>query len=241
MMADKRTPVSTGQEVDTDRAVATRMRQVVGQGVLILAILIVTSGNWRWPWLWVYLLLSVCVLAVNARVLPRELMAERGTGHRQENVASWDRVISLLVGLTMLAVLVVCGLDERFGWSPPLSLAVHLLGAAGFVLGQLLFTWAMVSNAFFSTMVRLQAERGQAVASGGPYRYVRHPGYVGYIVAALGNAVLLGSLWGLVPAAVIGVGMIVRTALEDRTLQEQLEGYREYAQRVRYRLVPRIW
>jgi protein-S-isoprenylcysteine O-methyltransferase Ste14 len=141
----------------------------------------------------------------------------------------------------MLAVLVICGLDERFGWSPPLSLAVHVLGAAGFVLGQLLFTWAMASNVFFSTMVRLQAERGQAVASSGPYRYVRHPGYVGYTVAALGNALLLGSLWGLVPAAVVGVGMVVRTALEDRTLQEQLEGYKEYAQRVRYRLVPGIW
>ena len=240
-MTEERTQMAPGQDADTDRAVAARIRQVVGQFGLILAILVLTSGNWRWPWLWVYLLLSVCLLAVNARVLPRELMAERGAGHRRENVARWDRVLSTLIGLTMLVVLAVCGLDERFGWSPPLSLAVHLLGAAGFVLGQLLFTWAMASNVFFSTMVRLQAERGQAVASGGPYRYVRHPGYVGYVVAALGNAVVLGSLWGLVPAAVVGVGMIVRTALEDKTLQEQLEGYKEYAQRVRYRLVPGIW
>jgi len=240
-MAEERTPMAAGQEMETDRAVAARMRQVIGQFALIFAILVVTSGNWRWPWLWVYLLLSLCVLAVNARVLPRELVAERGAGHRQENVASWDRVLSTLIGLTMLVVLAVCGLDERFGWSPPLPLAVHLLGAAGYMLGHLLFTWAMASNVFFSTMVRLQAERGQAVASGGPYRYVRHPGYVGYTVAGLGNALLLGSLWGLVPAAVVGVGMIVRTALEDRTLQEQLEGYAEYAQRVRYRLVPGIW
>jgi protein-S-isoprenylcysteine O-methyltransferase Ste14 len=240
-MADNTTQEPTGQDTEMDRAVATRIRQVIGQFVLIFAILVVTSGNWRWPWLWVYLLLSVCALAVNARVLPRELVAERGAGHRQENVASWDRVLSTLIGLTMLVVLGVCGLDERFGWSPPLSVAVHVLGAAGFVLGQLLFTWAMASNVFFSTMVRLQAERGQAVASGGPYRYVRHPGYAGYVIAALGNALLLGSLWGLVPAAAVGVGMIVRTALEDRTLQEQLQGYGEYAQRVRYRLVPGIW
>ena len=240
-MSDSRIHPETAEKSETDRAVAARMRQVVGQFGLILVILVLASGDWRWPWLWVYLLLSVCLLAVNARVLPRELMAERGTGHRQENVASWDRVLSTLIGLTMLVVLAVCGLDERFGWSPPLSLAVHVLGAAGFVLGQLLFTWAMASNVFFSTMVRLQAERGHTVASGGPYRYVRHPGYVGYTVAALGNALVLGSLWGLVPAAVVGLGMIVRTALEDRTLQEQLEGYKEYAQRVRYRLVPGIW
>jgi protein-S-isoprenylcysteine O-methyltransferase Ste14 len=240
-MTEDRTQMAPGQSEDMDRAVAARMRQVIGQSVLIVALLFVGSGNWRWAWAWIYVLLSLCLLAVNARVLPRELMAERGAGHRRENVASWDRAISLLVGLTMLVVLVVCGLDERFGWSPPLPLAVHLLGAAGFVLGQLLFTWAMASNVFFSTMVRLQAERGQTVASGGPYRYVRHPGYTGYVIAGLGNAVLLGSLWGLVPAAVVGVGMIVRTALEDRTLQEQLEGYKEYAQRVRYRLVPGIW
>ena len=240
-MTEERMPTPTGQNEDMERAVAARMRQVAGQFVLIVAILVVTSGNWRWPWLWIYVLLSVCVVAVNARVLPRELMAERGTGHRHENVAAWDRVLSTVIGLTMLVVLVVCGLDERFGWSPPLSPGLHLLGAAGFVLGQLLFTWAMASNVFFSTMVRLQAERGQAVASSGPYRYVRHPGYVGYTVAALGNALLLGSLWGLVPAGVVAVGMVVRTALEDRTLQEQLEGYREYAQRVRYRLVPGIW
>jgi protein-S-isoprenylcysteine O-methyltransferase Ste14 len=241
IMADDTTQTPTNQDVDTDRAVAARIRQVIGQSVLILAVLIVTSGNWRWTWLWVYVLLSLCLLAVNLRLVPRELIAERGTGHKRENVASWDRVIGILIGLTMLALPVVAGLDQRFGWSPPLPLAVHLLGAAGLVLGQLLFTWSMVSNVFFSTMVRLQTDRGQTVASSGPYRYVRHPGYAGYIIAALGNAVLLGSLWGLVPAAVAGVGMVVRTALEDRTLQEELEGYAEYAQRVRHRLVPGIW
>jgi protein-S-isoprenylcysteine O-methyltransferase Ste14 len=109
------------------------------------------------------------------------------------------------------------------------------------LLSQGLFTWAMVSNPFFSTMVRIQTDRGQTVATGGPYRWVRHPGYVGYILSAVSTALLLGSLWALVPAVLTGVLLVVRTALEDRTLLEELEGYEEYARQVRYRLVPGVW
>jgi len=132
-------------------------------------------------------------------------------------------------------------LDERFGWSPPQATAIHVLGLILMALGQLLFTWAMVSNPFFSTAVRIQIDRGHTVASGGPYRYVRHPGYVGYIVFLLATPLIFGSLWGLLPAAITGMLFIVRTALEDKTLLQELDGYKEYAQRVRYRLLPPLW
>jgi protein-S-isoprenylcysteine O-methyltransferase Ste14 len=99
----------------------------------------------------------------------------------------------------------------------------------------------MLTNEFFSRDVRIQEDRGHAVVSDGPYRLVRHPGYAGFIVATLATPLVLGSLWALIPAALATAGLVVRTALEDRTLKEELDGYREFAQQTRYRLLPGIW
>jgi protein-S-isoprenylcysteine O-methyltransferase Ste14 len=222
-----------------DQAVAKRVRQVIGQFVLIIAALVITSGRPTWVWLWVYILAGLAVGVLNARVVPRELAAERGQPGK--NVKPWDRRLAGLGGLSSLATLLVAGLDQRFGWSTPVNTWVHLLGLACFLLGNLLFTWAMVSNPFFSTAVRLQWDRGHKVAAGGPYRYVRHPGYVGYVVMTIGGALLLGSLWALAPAALTAALLLMRTALEDQTLRQELDGYEAYAQRVRYRLLPGIW
>jgi protein-S-isoprenylcysteine O-methyltransferase Ste14 len=109
------------------------------------------------------------------------------------------------------------------------------------VLGWALFMWAMGANAFFSEAVRIQEERGHTVVTDGPYRYVRHPGYVGAILALFATPLLLGSLWALIPAGLATIGYVVRTALEDKTLQEELDGYTEYAQQTRYRLLPGVW
>jgi protein-S-isoprenylcysteine O-methyltransferase Ste14 len=108
-------------------------------------------------------------------------------------------------------------------------------------LGYALSSWAMLSNPFFSGTVRIQGERGHSVATAGPYHYVRHPGYSGWILANLTTPVALGSLWGLLPGLLVVLGFVVRTAMEDRTLQTELDGYKEYTQQVRYRLVPGIW
>ena len=227
------------QESAASRAVAKRMRQVLGQFVFLIVIMATTSGRITWTWMWVYVGAGVVILAVNASVLPRELIAERG--QPGENVKSWDRRLTSLAIIPSLAIPVVAGLQERFGWLPEVSQSVHLCGLGLMVMGQLLFTWAMVSNKYFSTAVRIQMDRGHTVAAGGPYRYVRHPGYVGHIVSSAGTALLLGSPWALVPVAVLAVLLVMRTAREDRTLLEELEGYHEYAQEVRYRLVPAIW
>jgi len=135
----------------------------------------------------------------------------------------------------------VAGLDERFGWSHQITPVIHLIGLTFYGLGQGLFSWAMASNKNFSTAVRIQMDRGHTVATSGPYRYIRHPGYMGYIVSSLGMALALGSLWAIIPAGLIACFLVVRTVLEDRTLQDELPGYKDYAQGVRYRLLPGIW
>jgi len=116
--------------------------------------------------------------------------------------------------------------------------------AAGWIvmaLGYGLFSWAMVSNKFFSAMVRIQDERGHTVALGGPYRFVRHPGYIGIIVYCLAAPVMFSAWWAYIPALGLCVTIVYRTILEDRTLQRELDGYAAYGQRVRYRLVPGVW
>jgi protein-S-isoprenylcysteine O-methyltransferase Ste14 len=129
----------------------------------------------------------------------------------------------------------------RFGWSGNVPLPVYPTAAFVWVLGFALISWAMASNRFFSTVVRIQQEREHAVVTAGPYQYVRHPGYVGFTVMMLVTPLLLGSWWALIPVACAIVVIIVRTALEDRTLQTELAGYSDYAQRVRYRLLPGVW
>ena len=119
--------------------------------------------------------------------------------------------------------------------------AVHLAGLVISLLGFGVFLWAMAANAFFAEGVRIQEERGHTVATGGPYRLVRHPGYVGAILSMGATPFLLGSWWALVPAGLGVGGYLLRTALEDRTLQEELPGYREYTHQTRYRLLPGIW
>lgn len=228
-----------GKGFGAKHPVAKRLLQVVGQFAFIGIVLFVCAGTLDWLWAWVYFAAVILILLVNAVVMPRELISERGAV--KENVKTWDKWIAMAMLVLSLALYGIAGLDERFSWSPDMSPALHVFGLIIFILSNLLFTWAMVSNPFFSTAVRIQSERGQQVASGGPYRYVRHPGYVGYIVSSLATPLLLGSWCAFGPAALLAVTMIVRTAWEDKTLNQELAGYIEYAVHVRYRLVPGVW
>jgi protein-S-isoprenylcysteine O-methyltransferase Ste14 len=207
------------------------------------AVLFAFAGRLDWLWAWAYLGLYVCWLGVNALVLlphHADLVAERSRG-AAPGAKRWDRALGLLIAPLGLGVLAVAGLDVRFGWTQGFPWAAHLGGMAGQLAGWALFTWAMASNPYFSSVVRIQRERGHTVCRGGPYAYVRHPGYVGYIVSAVTLPLLLGSWWAGLPTAGLVAVMLVRTALEDRTLQSELDGYRDYATRVRYRLVPGAW
>jgi protein-S-isoprenylcysteine O-methyltransferase Ste14 len=111
----------------------------------------------------------------------------------------------------------------------------------GVVLGYGLGTWAMVTNAFFSSVARIQEDRDQSVITGGPYRIVRHPAYAGGVVSSIAIPLMLGSFWALIPAGIALIFLVIRTKNEDEMLMEELPGYSDYAQQTRYRLVPGIW
>jgi protein-S-isoprenylcysteine O-methyltransferase Ste14 len=225
---------------DLTAAIRRRILQVVFQMLILIAILFISSGRLDWIWVWAYIGVGLGILAVNALVMSPELIAERGR-FGEEGTREWDKVIATIIILPTLALPLMAGLDERFGWSPDLDTVIHITGLILLVLGQGLFTWGMVANKFFSTSVRIQMERDHTVVSSGPYQYVRHPGYVGMIVGWFATSLLFGSLWSLIPAGIAACLLVVRTSLEDKTLIEDLDGYKEYADHVRYRLLPGVW
>jgi protein-S-isoprenylcysteine O-methyltransferase Ste14 len=213
--------------------------------LLLPAVLFIAAGRLDWLWAWVYVGIVVFFTFVSRIIVIRtnpDLIAERAQSLEREDIRGWDRLILfflLLVG--PLAMMIVAGLDERFGWSPQISVALRLVALAIMVLGYTVGTWAMAVNRYYSAVVRIQKDRGQTVITDGPYRFVRHPSYATGNVASLMIPILLGSLWALIPCGLVVLGTIIRTALEDKTLLEELDGYKEYAARVRYRLLPGIW
>jgi protein-S-isoprenylcysteine O-methyltransferase Ste14 len=226
-------------------AIVTRylVRETMGTVIAGVA-LFWSAGTIAWPMGWIVFGIYVAWVAGMATVLIKlepELIAER-LGPKKGG-KSWDVVALMVLGLANLARLIVAGLDFRYGWTPAgtFSLPVMLVAAAFSAAGYGFMVWATASNAFFSQQVRLQEERGQKVATGGPYRFVRHPGYAGSLVFEALSPIALGSLWAFIPSLVGAVTLVVRTALEDKALHAELPGYPEYAAKTRYRLVPGIW
>ncbi len=211
--------------------------------LVVAALLFLSVGRLDWVWGWVLVGVYVTWDTVVALLLiPKSpgLLAERA--EIQKGAKGWDVVlVSLAASLTPMVTWIVAGLDARSGWPGQISLALQIGALAIVVLGFALVTWAMASNEFFSAVVRIQDDRGQTVVTSGPYRYVRHPGYVGAILFQVATPLLLGSLWALIPGGLSLPLYVIRTALEDKTLQEELDGYRDYAQQVRYRLLPGVW
>ena len=139
-----------------------------------------------------------------------------------------------------LIILATAILDSRFSWSPSVAMPLRILGGIGVAWGLVFSGWAMSSNTHYSATLS-QSQRGHKLASSGPYRFVRHPGYAGFIISWLGAPLLLGSLWALVPSFIGSWLTVMRTATEDRILHQELPGYGEYAQLVRFRLLPGVW
>jgi len=191
-----------------------------------------------WAALGVWLIWFIATDSLLLRSNP-DLMAERLSPPR--GAKTWDRTILSILRLTQLARYISAGLDQRYGWTGGFPISVEIAALVVCVLSYALLAWAMASNAFFSQVVRIQSERGHAVVREGPYRYVRHPAYVGMILFELALSTLLASWWALVASGLCAILIILRTALEDRTLKNELIGYQEYARQVRYRLLPGIW
>jgi len=223
-------------------------RQWIGVVVVYVSIplvLLVCGGDFGWWQAWVYSLLIVAA-GIGGRIWAERrhpgLLAERQSIEKIQSAKPWDKVLAPLMALTIVFPLViVAGLDHRHGWSPVFPLSLIVLGFILISLGYAFATWALVENRFFSSTVRIQTDRGHVVCDSGPYQIVRHPGYAGNIPALLGIVLALSSVWTLIPAAVALIIAVIRTVLEDQTLQAELPGYRDYARRVSYRLIPGIY
>lgn len=208
--------------------------------LMLAAALFLSAGRLDWPMGWAMIGFFVVVGIVGFLILPSELIVERSSG--QPDARLYDVVVAGLGGLFLYPItFAFCGLDFRFGWSPQLPLLFRSVAFGLCVVGYAFSMWAARSNPFFSTVVRVQRERNHHAIDRGPYALVRHPGYAGAILAHVVLPVALGCLWGLI-AAVIGITLLVlRTTYEDERLANELEGYREYQQRVGWRLFPGVW
>jgi protein-S-isoprenylcysteine O-methyltransferase Ste14 len=202
------------------------------------ALLFGAARRWDLPFFWAYLGVLVAFLLAFLLTADPSLRQERlgkGSGDR-------GRHFRLILAPFILGHFLVAGLDAgRFRWSDPVALEVQGGALAGFAAAFGLILWAMAVNRFFSPAVRIQKERGHHVICAGPYRCVRHPGYLGMVIASLCSGPALGSWWAMLPIAPYTLMVIGRTALEDRFLHRHLAGYPEYAAHVRYRLLPGLW
>jgi len=227
--------------MDTKLAIRYSVRETMGLVAMAVA-LFWSAGTIDWWPGWAALAVMAGWITATAIVIFRfnpSLLAER-LGPRR-GAKPWDMAIMSILGLTQLARYIVAGLDKRYGWTDGFPFTAQVIALAICVLGYALVVWATASNPFFSQIVRIQPERGHTVVTAGPYRYVRHPAYIGAILFELAVPVLLAS-WGVL--AISGLGallLIIRTALEDHTLQTELPGYVDYSRQVRHRLVPGIW
>ncbi|GAA0681524.1 isoprenylcysteine carboxylmethyltransferase family protein [Marinobacterium maritimum] len=239
--------MSSNEDVP-NAAQAGSPRQWIRVVILYLCIplvLLVCGGDFDWWQAWLY---SVLILAagIGGRIWAEQrnpgLISERQNKNNFQKAKAWDKVLAPLMAVSIaFPTVIVAGMDHRFNWSPEFPLWLIVTGFILISLGYAFAAWAVAENRFFSSVVRIQTDRGHVVCDTGPYQFVRHPGYAGNILALFAIVLALGSLWTLIPAAMATIIAVIRTALEDQTLQEELPGYRDYAQRVRYRLIPWIY
>ena len=224
------------------------MARVIAQLLVFVVIFpmlpLFVSGQWNWLAAWIFALTYIVAFAVSRVLVARrypDLLGERAKFLAHEDTKSWDKVLAPLLAASTVLLFVVIGLDKRFGWSPTFSPAVVIAAYGVILFGWVVGSWALLENRYFSGVVRLQRDRGQRVVNTGPYHWIRHPGYSGGLLTYLATPIFLSSLVGILPALLLMAVLIVRTRLEDATLQAELDGYAAYAGDVRYRLVPGVW
>lgn len=202
------------------------------------------SGQWRWWEAWTYAILSILGFVLSRALAARrhpDILAERARSIELQGAKSWDKILAPMLAFGSLLILVVAGVDRIYGWTDPYSLNAKIISLVVILLGYVVGSWALIENRYFSGVVRIQKDRDHHVVTTGPYRFIRHPGYAGALWTYLATPVLLDSNWAFIPALLLLGVLILRTSLEDRTLQTELPGYAEYAQRIRFRLLPGIW
>jgi protein-S-isoprenylcysteine O-methyltransferase Ste14 len=211
--------------------------QTLGVIVVVAVILFGAAGRIDIPMFWLYVAVIAAISAAGLFLIDEDLAQERRRPGGQP-----PGVRLLLIALLCLLHWSIAGLDRgRLHWSDTVPLWLRIAALLVFTLGLALFIWAMHVNRFFSSVVRIQQERGHHVVTAGPYRWVRHPGYAGAIPAAVASGIALCS-WLATALGVLAVPLLLwRTIAEDRMLRAELPGYRDYAQSVRWRLLPGVW
>lgn len=210
--------------------------------LIFSAILFLSAGKLNYMQGFIYLATNLVTTLLNFWSIRNnpELMSERSKVG--EGAKAWDKMVLGLSAITYLSCIVVAGLDSgRFRWSPNFHWAMYALGIILTLVGQLIFLAARKENKYFSSVVRIQTDRGHSVCDTGIYKMVRHPGYVGMIISLLALPLLVGSLWSIIPVWVAVILLLIRTYLEDETLKKELPGYTDYAQKTKQRLIPKIW
>jgi len=219
-----------------------RIRGITGgiiSAVIMGLLLFVPAGTIDWFMAWILIVIYIVSIIVNNLVISPDLIRERSNKHG--DAKPWDRNLVVIIIIAGFLSLIISGLDFRFSWTGSLSSLVQGGGLVLVILSTALVIWAMISNPFFSARIRIQSDRNQTVISTGPYKYIRHPGYAGWILYVLSVPLMLGSLWALLPAIVAAGLDVIRTYLEDRILMAELAGYADYTRRVPNRLVPGVW
>ena len=230
-----------------NRNVTARSARNVVRMVLFTAIWLTAlfgcAGHWDWTRGWLFVAIYVGTMGIMGVVVRRAqpgLLDERSKWRRKDT-KPWDRIfLAIFVPLSTFQP-AIAGLDvERYHWSHLAEWALYA-GILLFLPSSALIAWSLATNRHAESTVRIQTDREHKVVTGGPYRFVRHPMYVGAMLMYPAVALMLGSLWAMAVAALIGVLFICRTALEDRTLRRELAGYQDFAARTRYRLLPGVW
>jgi len=228
--------------LNTNRALA---RYFLQSGVFVLffaASLFFSANRFDWAMGWVFIaIVAVSQISIAAILIMRnpELMGERAESKGKRDL---DRILAGIMALFgPISMCIVAGLNFHHGWLPKISLTLQMTGVLFAILGSILTAWAMASNKFFYGVLRIAQEKGHSVCANGPYQYVRHPGYLGAIFFDLATPLILNSVWAYIPAVLTVYAIFMRTSLEDKALQIGLDGYKNYAQQVRYRLLPAVW
>lgn len=214
--------------------------RVISGIILMFAILFISAGRLDYWYGWVYFLLWIYVELFTWLIVPSELVQERikpGPGTKK-----WDYVFLAFFLLLTYIIPLIAALDGgRYHWTGDFPIWVNVVAFVVILLGYSLMILSLWKNRFFSTTVRIQKERGHFVVDKGPYAFIRHPGYAGLIISSFGIAIALNSFRALIPAGLYTIALIIRTYLEDVTLQKELPGYTDYAAKVKYRLIPKVW
>jgi protein-S-isoprenylcysteine O-methyltransferase Ste14 len=209
--------------------------------ILMIGLLFLVAGRWDYWQAWVYTIINTIVLILMGTLLTKnsELVEERL--NPKEGMKGWDKFYFAVTTPLYVIALMVGGLDAGFGWTTNMPLFIYWSSVIVYLIGQGIFLWARYTNNYFSSVVRIQTDRGQTVCKEGPYHYVRHPGYVGGFLFTTTIGLILGSWWASIPQVIAAMMLVWRTAREDKTLQVELPGYAEYATETHFRLLPGIW